>query len=393
MIADGSYRTLRTVRAGNGYPTDLHEFVITRAGDALFTVYSPVMVHLPGTPAGARSPLLDSIVQEVDIRTGLVVWEWHALGHIPLKDSYATPTNSADYDAFHINSMQPLRRQPTAGLGPRHVRGVPGRSRHRADPVDARRQGQQLPPGSRGPLLLPARRADAHVNRIGLFDDEGGPPSRQPTSRGLILSLDLRHRTATLVRGYRRRAHGPPAESEGSLQQSPAGACSSASARRRSSPSSPAMAVSCSTPACPRVTGATGSSCSRGPRRPRPGRRSPCAGLTDTSVGLRELERGHDRGPLAGTRRPERNVARPPDIGGQTRLRDKARPVQHRHHLRGARAERKRPGPGHLQTNPRSMTIRRARTLTTLLVAVAVTLGLTASPAGAAQGSTRSATS
>ncbi len=29
VIADLSYRTLRTVTAGNGYTTDLHEFVLT----------------------------------------------------------------------------------------------------------------------------------------------------------------------------------------------------------------------------------------------------------------------------------------------------------------------------------------------------------------------------
>ena len=66
-----------------------------------------MLVHLPGTPAPSLSLLLDAIVQEVDIATGLVVWEWHGLGHIPLDESYATPANSAYYDAFHINSIQP----------------------------------------------------------------------------------------------------------------------------------------------------------------------------------------------------------------------------------------------------------------------------------------------
>jgi hypothetical protein len=28
--------------------------------------------------------LTDSVVQQIDIKTGLVMWEWHALGHIPL---------------------------------------------------------------------------------------------------------------------------------------------------------------------------------------------------------------------------------------------------------------------------------------------------------------------
>src|SRR4051794_24967989 len=69
-----------------------------------------ILVHLPGTPNGTLSPLLDSIVQEVDVRTGLVVWEWHSYGHIPLESSQATPQNSATFDAFHINAIQALRK-------------------------------------------------------------------------------------------------------------------------------------------------------------------------------------------------------------------------------------------------------------------------------------------
>jgi Arylsulfotransferase (ASST) len=223
VIADGSYRTLRTVRAGNGYPTDLHEFVITRSGDALFTVYSPVMVHLPGTPAGARSPLLDSIVQQVDIRTGLVVWEWHALGHIPLADSYATAANSADYDAFHINSIQPL-------AGNRLL--VSARDTSAVYLVNRATGRIQWTLGGKASSFRLGRGArfffqhDAQMitpSCVSLFDDEGGPPFKAPTSRGLILSLDLRHRTATAVRSYRRSAQGPPAESEGSLQLLPRG--------------------------------------------------------------------------------------------------------------------------------------------------------------------------
>ena len=223
VIASDSYRTLRTVRAGNGYPTDLHEFVITRSGDALFTVYSPVMVHLPGTPAGARSPLLDSIVQEVDIRTGLVVWEWHALGHIPLADSYATTAKSADYDAFHINSIQPL-------CGNRLL--VSARDTSAVYLINRATGRIQWTLGGKASSFRLGRGArfffqhDAQMtagNRISLFDDEGGPPFKAPTSRGLILSLDLRHRTATVVRSYRRSPHGPPADSEGNLQLLPAG--------------------------------------------------------------------------------------------------------------------------------------------------------------------------
>ena len=104
VIANHAYQVIKVVHAGNGYPMDLHEFQLTPDGDALFTVYSLIQVHLPGTPAGTLTPLIDAIVQQVDVATGLVVWEWHSYGHIPLETSQATPSNSAFYDAFHINA-------------------------------------------------------------------------------------------------------------------------------------------------------------------------------------------------------------------------------------------------------------------------------------------------
>ena len=108
VIADTSYRTLRTVRTGNGYSADIHEFLLSpvrgRPVHRLLAGARPPA----GNPEGKLSPLLDSIVQEVDIRTGLVVWEWHAYGHIPLSDSYATPATSSTFDAYHLNSIQLL---------------------------------------------------------------------------------------------------------------------------------------------------------------------------------------------------------------------------------------------------------------------------------------------
>ncbi len=107
VIADHSYRTIKAVKAGNGYPMDIHEFELTAATRCSRSTRRS-WCTCPGRPEGTLSPLLDAIVQEVDVRTGLVVWEWHGYGHIPLADSYATPENSASYDAYHINSIQPL---------------------------------------------------------------------------------------------------------------------------------------------------------------------------------------------------------------------------------------------------------------------------------------------
>jgi hypothetical protein len=222
VIADSSYRTIATVHAGNGYQMDIHEFALTPERDALFTIYSPILVHLPGTAAGTTSPLLDAIVQEVDIRTGLVVWEWHSYGHIPLSDSYATPANSTSYDAFHINSLQPLP-------GGR----VLASARDTSAIYEIQRAGGRIvwTLGGKASTFRLGRGArfwfqhDAQMlpnGDVSLFDDQAGPPQKAPSSRGLVLRLDSKRRRATVVAEYRRHEN-TSAQSEGSLQTLPGG--------------------------------------------------------------------------------------------------------------------------------------------------------------------------
>ncbi|HMJ32474.1 MAG TPA: arylsulfotransferase family protein [Baekduia sp.] len=222
IVADTSYRTIAEIQAGNGYAMDLHELRLTDDGDALVTIYSPVLVHLPGTPAGKLSPVLDSIIQQIDVRTGLVVWEWHALGHIPLADSYATPENSASYDAFHINSVQPL-------AGDRLL--VSARDTSAIYEVDRATGRIRWTLGGKASTFRLGARAsfwlqhDARAlpgDRVSLFDDQGGPPQKAPASRGLILQLDHRRRTAKVVRELT-RAPQTSAQSEGSTQLLPSG--------------------------------------------------------------------------------------------------------------------------------------------------------------------------
>jgi hypothetical protein len=221
VIADTSYRTLRTVKAGNGYPMDLHEFELTPEGDALFTIYSPIMVHLPGTPEGKLSLMMDAIVQQVDVRTGLVVWEWHAYGHIPLKESYATPQNSISYDAYHFNSIQALAggRVLISARDTAAIYNVDQASGRILWKLGGKASTFRLGRGARFWLQHDARMLPN--GQITMFDDEAGPP-RKAASRGLILALDHRRRTARVVREYK-RSGSTSAQSEGSLQKLPGG--------------------------------------------------------------------------------------------------------------------------------------------------------------------------
>jgi hypothetical protein len=223
VIADPSYRTLRTVTAGNGYTTDLHDFVLTPSGDALLTSYSPVLIHLPGTPPGTLSKLLDSMVQEVDVRTGLVVWEWHSFGHIPLAASYATPANSADYDAYHLNSIQLLPGNHVL-ISARDTSAVYllDRSTGRVLwTLGGKASSFRLRPGARFYFQHHAQMTTP--NEVSLFDDEAGPPFEAPASRALLLKLDFRHHTAAVVSSFRRPGNHTLAQSEGSTQRLPDG--------------------------------------------------------------------------------------------------------------------------------------------------------------------------
>ena len=218
VIADHSYRTIRVVHAGNGYQADIHEFRLTPSGDALFTVNSLVLMHLPGDAAGALSPVLDSIVQEVDVRTGLVVWEWHALGHIPLGDSYATRATSPYLDAFHLNSIQPLPggRFLVSARDTSAVYEIDSASGRIVWTLGGKASSFRLAGGARFWFQHDAQLLSG--DRVSLFDDGGGPPFYEQSSRGLILCLDMRRHVARVCRQYRRPGDHTPADSEGSFQ-------------------------------------------------------------------------------------------------------------------------------------------------------------------------------
>lgn len=104
VIYDDHYRQIGTVQAGNGLTADLHEFTITPQGTALITAYRLVHWPIGSNPNGL---VFDGVVQEIDIPTGLVLFQWDSLDHVSLADSYVrAPTKLRPYDYFHINSVQ-----------------------------------------------------------------------------------------------------------------------------------------------------------------------------------------------------------------------------------------------------------------------------------------------
>ena len=109
VIYNTSYQHVATIRAGNGYHADLHEIRLTPQGTAWIDMFDPIHMNLSSAHGGrptACSPTRSW--RRSTSRPGLVMWEWHALGHIPIGESNnPAPKASYPWDYVHINSISP----------------------------------------------------------------------------------------------------------------------------------------------------------------------------------------------------------------------------------------------------------------------------------------------
>jgi arylsulfotransferase ASST len=222
VILDHHYRPVQHVRAGNGLQADLHEFLLTARRTALITAYHPVLRDLRPLGGARAAVVLDSGVQEIDLRTGLVEREWHCLDDVALDETYAAvPSDPAQaFDYCHVNSVAEDRHGNlvVSARNTHAVYDVDHASGHVRWRLGGRRSSYAVPPGATFAWQHDARLVGG--GRLSLFDNasEGAAPE----SRGLVLALHRRRAAATVVREYRSPRH-PSAQSQGDLQTLPDG--------------------------------------------------------------------------------------------------------------------------------------------------------------------------
>lgn len=107
-ILDDTYNVVATVTAGNGLNADQHTFLLTPQNTALITIYHLVSADLSAVGGAVDGKVYEGVVQEIDVATGRVLFEWHSLPDVPVTDSYQAPPasgSSGGYDYFHLNSV------------------------------------------------------------------------------------------------------------------------------------------------------------------------------------------------------------------------------------------------------------------------------------------------
>jgi hypothetical protein len=209
VILNSSYEEVTRVRAGNGYRADHHEFLITPQDTALITIYNAVRRDLSSV-GGLRSGVVwQGIVQEIEIETGEVIFEWRSLDHVGLDETYAKPPNDAlpGIDYFHINSID-VDHDDNLLVSARETFAVYKIDRTSGEVIwrlGGKKSDFEMGPGTRF-----AYQHDAHRQPDGtltIFDNgttvfDNGIPRAVEESRCIVLELDEDEMVATLVREY-----------------------------------------------------------------------------------------------------------------------------------------------------------------------------------------------
>jgi hypothetical protein len=196
-IVDRSYNPVATVHAGNGYSLNCHEFLLTPQGTALVTIDENVPSDLSPVGGPTTGTAVEGIVEEIDIATGRVVFEWHSLDHVPLADTYATD-EAADY--FHLNAVS-IDNDGNLLISGRHTSTV-----YKVDRVTGRTIWRLGGKHSDFALGQGVRFAWQHnpvpagVGTIRIFDNENNGDPGASESRVIWIQLDTSAMTATLIK-------------------------------------------------------------------------------------------------------------------------------------------------------------------------------------------------
>jgi EmrB/QacA subfamily drug resistance transporter len=208
-VVNQHYQTVATLHGRDGWVLTLHAFVIS-GDDAWVTANKDVPRNLSKYGGAYNGALIDSAVQEYNLKTGKLLRSWDALDHINPSYSYATlPTNGFPWDTYHVNAVQ------LTGNG---TFLVSMRDTWAAYLVNIRTGAIEWTLGGKhssfkfGPSAAFQWQHDVVLQPNGvvtMFDDHccqltgGGTyvPATGP-SRALVLKLDQRAHTVTLVAQY-----------------------------------------------------------------------------------------------------------------------------------------------------------------------------------------------
>ena len=229
VIFDDSYREIARFAAANGYNGDHHEFLISPQDTALITIYNAVPRDLSSVGGSKDSVAMQGIVQELDIETGEVLFEWHSIDHVGLDETYVTPAEDhyPGIDYFHINSID-VDHDDNLLISARETSAVYKIDRKSGQIIwrlGGKKSDFEMGPGTHFAFQHDARRLPG--GKISIFDNgslvfDNGTPRAVEESRAIILDVDEERMKASLTHEYT-HPDGQKADAAGNTQVLPNG--------------------------------------------------------------------------------------------------------------------------------------------------------------------------
>jgi hypothetical protein len=223
-ILDDTYKETTTVQSGNGaLPSDLHEMRVIDGKTALITIYQTGPYNLSAYGVGPGNGwVIDGVFQEVDIKTGNVLFEWKSLDHVPLSATL-TPlrldgvvgdglTNGSAWDYFHINSVD-KNNDGDYLVSARHtscIYKVSGKNGSIIWQLGGSQSSFQLR-GYNFSYQHDARFREENetMTILSFFDNaSNNHTNTSSTSSGKIIAIDHNTNTSTLIRQYHAPGNG-----------------------------------------------------------------------------------------------------------------------------------------------------------------------------------------
>jgi hypothetical protein len=220
-IYNSHYQQIAAVNAGNGLSADGHEFLITPQNTALILSYTTETADLSSIGGPSNQTVIDGVVQEIDIPTGKVLFQWKASDHVPYSQSEQPLPASASspWDWFHVNAVHidadgnlliDARDTWTTYKVGRHSGNVIWQLGGKASSFTLQAApGQKL--NNAGELFAWQHDPEALGNDVyTVFDNEAAgvgntgvdPTAQLGLSRAVRFKLDERAHTATLLKSY-----------------------------------------------------------------------------------------------------------------------------------------------------------------------------------------------
>ncbi len=210
IVVNQHYQTVATLKGTGGWVLTLHTMVID-GDNAWVTANKNVPMNLSRWGGVYNGTLVDSAVQEYNLKTGKLLRSWDALKHISLNDSHSLPpSNGFPWDAYHVNSIDVIS-PATVLVSMRDTWGV-YKINTATGKIDWTLGGNHSN-FTFGPNAQFKYQHDVSLlpnGEVTMFDDhccflESGGTYLAPTgpSRAEVLRLNLASKTATLVSQYR----------------------------------------------------------------------------------------------------------------------------------------------------------------------------------------------